>query len=72
MDEEEILIETWTVLKQYIKDKQSAADQWVGILIDAGVGEETFHGLAAFDKYLENAVKYNVEIEEEEEEYDDD
>jgi len=69
MDEEDILIETWTVLKQYIKDKQSAADQWVGILIDAGVSEETFHGLAAVDKYLENAVKYNVEIEED---YDDD
>ena len=28
----EVLTDTWTVLKEYIKEKQSAADHWIGLL----------------------------------------
>jgi len=57
--EYEILEETWTVLKEYIKEKQSAADHWVGNLIESGVDEEVILDLAGIDKYLANAVEYN-------------
>ena len=57
--EYEILEETWTVLIEYIKEKQSAADHWVGNLIESGVDEEVILDLAGIDKYLANAVEYN-------------
>ena len=34
MDDTEVLAETWTVLKEYIKEKQHAADHWIGNLIE--------------------------------------
>ena len=57
--EYEILEETWTVLKEYIKEKQSAADHWIGNLIESGVDEEVILDLAGIDKYLAKAVEYN-------------
>ena len=57
--EYEILEETWTVLKEYIKEKQSAADHRIGNLIESGVDEEVILDLAGIDKYLANAVEYN-------------
>ena len=57
--DDELLVETWTILKEYIKDKQSAADHWIGELIDLGIGDETLGLLAAQDKYLAKAVQYN-------------
>lgn len=55
----EVLTDTWTVLKEYIKEKQSAADHWIGLLIDEGVQDEVILDLAAVDKYLAKAVEYN-------------
>jgi len=52
----EILIETWHILSQYIKDKQQAADHWVNELIDLGIDDETLEELADSDKYLGMAV----------------
>jgi hypothetical protein len=66
--EDELLIETWIILREYIKDKQNAADHWIGELIDLGVSDETLEALAAEDKYLAKAVAYN---DNEEEDHDD-
>ena len=44
---------------QRIKEKQSAADHWVGNLIESGVDEEVILDLAGIDKYLAKAVEYN-------------
>ena len=63
--DDELLVETWTILKEYIKDKQSAADHWIGELIDLGVTDETLSVLAAEDKYLAKAVEYNDNEESE-------
>jgi len=65
--EDELLIETWIILREYIKDKQNAADHWIGELIDLGVNDETLEALAAEDKFLAKAVEYN-----DNDEYDDD
>ena len=64
----EVLTDTWTVLKEYIKEKQSAADHWIGLLIDEGVQDEVILDLAAVDKYLAKAVEYNgVGLDEDDE-----
>ena len=64
----EVLTDTWTVLKEYIKEKQSAADHWIGLLIDEGVQDEVILDLAAVDKYLAKAVEYNgIELDEDDE-----
>ena len=64
----EVLIDTWTVLKEYIKEKQSAADHWIGLLIDEGVQDEVILDLAAVDKYLAKAVEYNgIDLDEDDE-----
>ena len=64
----EVLIDTWAVLKEYIKEKQSAADHWIGLLIDEGVQDEVILDLAAVDKYLAKAVEYNgIELDEDDE-----
>ena len=48
----EILVDTWIILSQYIKDKQHAADHWINELIDLGIDDETLEELANADKYL--------------------
>lgn len=64
----EVLIDTWTVLNEYIKEKQSAADHWIGLLIDEGVQDEVILDLAAVDKYLAKAVEYNgIDLDEDDE-----
>jgi len=64
----EVLTDTWTVLKEYIKEKQSAADHWIGLLIDEGIQDEVILDLAAVDKYLAKAVEYNgIDLDEDDE-----
>ena len=64
----EVLIDTWTVLKEYIKEKQRAADHWIGLLIDEGIQDEVILDLAAVDKYLAKAVEYNgIDLDEDDE-----
>ena len=64
----EVLTNTWNVLKEYIKEKQSAADHWIGLLIDEGVQDEVILDLAAVDKYLAKAVEYNgIDLDEDDE-----
>ena len=71
MDDTEVLAETWTVLKEYIKEKQHAADHWIGNLIETGVDEESIIDLMAVDKYLANAAEHNG-IETDDDEVDED
>jgi predicted nucleic acid-binding protein len=52
----EILVDTWIILSQYIKDKQHAADHWINELIDLGIDDETLEELANADKYLGIAI----------------
>ena len=72
MEEDEILIESWLILKEYIKDKQQAADHWVGVMIDNGLVEETVQALVGGDKYLRQAVEYNGGLEEKDDFEEDD
>lgn len=62
----EVLSETWLILKEYIKDKQQAADHLANHLIDLGVDEEDLKELASTDSYLRNAIEYSGGFDEEE------
>ena len=64
--EEVSIIEIWNTLKEYIstKDRQTAADHLVSILIDLGVSEEAITKLGEEDKYVEQSVKDALPEEE--------
>ena len=53
-------------MKEYIstKDRQTAADHLVSILIDLGVSEEAITKLGEEDKYVEQSVKDALPEEE--------
>ena len=70
MDESELLHQSWSILSQYIKDKQQAADHFISSMIDAGVDDEELAKLAE-NKYLKNALEdHGIGKEEWEEELD--
>ncbi len=64
--EEEYLGEIWSTLKEYIptKDRQTAADHLVSILIDLGVSEEGLQKIAEEDKVIGQSVKDALPEEE--------
>jgi hypothetical protein len=70
------LIETYTVMKEYVvaKDRQAAADHVFSILMDSGVGEQDLRQLAGVDAYLGRASEEYLDPEsgedEEESDYD--
>ena len=55
MDESDLLLESWQILSQYIKDKQQAADHFINGLIDLGIDEQDLIKLGE-NKYLKNAL----------------
>jgi len=64
--EEDSIIEIWNTLKEYIstKDRQTAADHLVSILVDLGVSEDAIAKLGEEDKYVEQSVKDALPEEE--------
>lgn len=64
--EEDSIIEIWNTLKEYIstKDRQTAADHLVSILVDLGVSEDAITKLGEEDKYVEQSVKDALPEEE--------
>ena len=64
--EEDSIIEIWNTVKEYIstKDRQTAADHLVSILVDLGVSEDAIAKLGEEDKYVEQSVKDALPEEE--------
>jgi len=64
--EEENIGEIWSTLKEYIptKDRQTASDHLVSILIDIGVSEEGLIKLAEEDKTIGQSVRDALPEEE--------
>jgi hypothetical protein len=70
MEEKDLIVESWQVLSQYIKDKQQAADHYINSLIDLGVDEQDLLALVD-NKYLKNSLEDQGILEDEyEEEFD--
>ena len=55
----EVLIEAYTVMKEYVpsKDRQAAADQLVSIIADYEISEKELKEFCSTDKYLQNSIK---------------
>jgi len=65
----EVLSEVYTILKQYIpqKDRQEAADNLMSIMVDL-LGDQELREFGGTDNTLKRALKeYSAEEEEEEE-----
>jgi len=69
----DIIVETWSVLKEYIpeKDREKAGEHWIGILQDNGADRELLDALAEADDVLETPIAEILEEENYEEEDDD-
>lgn len=67
MEESDLILESWLVLSQYIKDKQQAADHYINSLIDFGIDEQDLIKLAE-NKYLKTSLEEQGILEDEYEE----
>ena len=69
----ETLVEAYTILKQYIpqKDRQEAADNLMSVMVDL-LGDQDLKEFAATDSVLTKALKQYVDEDEEEVVEDDD
>jgi hypothetical protein len=66
------LIDTYTVMKEYIpsKDRQASADHVFSILNDSGVGEQDLRQLAGVDAYMKRASAEYLDPDDEENDED--
>lgn len=71
MEETELLLEVWSILKEYIKDKQQAIDHLISTLVDKGLTDETIEELRGTDKHLDKALEEYVDNDINLEDYND-
>ena len=69
MNEAELLVEVWCILKEYIKDKQQAIDHLMSTIVDRGLSDETVEELKGIDKYLDKALDEYVYVNDDTEDY---
>ena len=65
MDESQIP-EVWTCFKEYLDKKhiEMAAERYVDLLADYGVGDDTLAQAMGTDSELDTAINYYLDIEE--------
>jgi len=64
MDESQI-VDVWTTLKEYFDKKhlEISAERYVDLMADYGVSDETFKDCFGHCTYLDNAIKYYLDLE---------
>jgi len=72
MTEIEIVTECWRTLQEYIptKDKQIAADHFIGSVVDFDLPDSEFIALVKSDQYLEEAASDYLDHDDDELEHD--
>lgn len=72
--EEDLIIEVWDVFKEYISDKnkETAANHFVDMLIGKDVEASTLKSLVGYDSYLDDAIQLALSDEQEDEDFDED
>jgi hypothetical protein len=72
--EEDLIIEIWDVFKEYISDKnkETAANHFVDMLIGKDVDASVLKSLIGYDSYLDDAITLATEDEVEDDEFDED
>jgi len=71
--ETQMLIDVWGLMKAYVsaKDKSIVAEKFVDIAMDNGVEDEELKELIGHDDELDEAIRYKLDIEQDEEDYED-
>lgn len=60
------LVETYTILKEYItsKDRQAAADHVMSVLVDSGVSEQDLKVFSGTDSYLKRSAEEYLDVDD--------
>ena len=60
---DELFADFWNTVKEYVpaKDRQTAADHIVSVLVDSGVSDSTLYALRDCDKNMKAAVQDQLE-----------
>ena len=68
-----MLIDVWGLMKSYVsaKDESVVAGKFVDIAMDNGVQDEELKELIGHDDDLDEAIRYNLDIEQDEEDFED-
>jgi len=63
---EEQIADIWMLFKEYLDKKhiEMAAERFVDLLADYGVSDETFNDCFGIDAQLDNAIRYYLELDE--------
>lgn len=73
--EEDLIIEIWDIFKEYIpdKNKETAANHFVDMLIGKDVETSVLKGVLGYDAHLDDAINLALADDpEEDESYDED
>jgi hypothetical protein len=72
MNENQIA-DIWILFKDYLdkKSQETAAERYVELLADYGVGDKMLAGAQGTDEVLDDAIAYYLDEEDKEEENDD-
>jgi hypothetical protein len=72
--EEDLIIEIWDVFKEYISDKnkETAANHFVDMLVGKDVELNVLKGLMGYDPHLDDAITLVTEDLVEDEDFDED
>jgi len=64
--EANMIADIWSVLSEKIaeKDKQEAAQEYVNTLLDYDIPESTLEGMMGIDTYLDTALEYVLDDEQ--------
>ena len=71
--ETQMLIDVWGLMNSYVsaKDKSVVAGKFVDIAMDNGVQDEELKELIGHDDDLDEAIRYILDIEQDEEDFED-
>ncbi len=66
MDEHQIA-DMWSLFREYVDNKnlEAVATKFIDLLADLGITEEELSDSLGVDNYLDNAINYFLDIEEE-------
>jgi len=63
---EEHVSEVWMLFKQYMDKKQLeiAAEKYIDLLADQGVGDDVMQEAMGMDAHLDDAISYYLDLDE--------
>lgn len=69
--DEHVIVDLWNLFLEYIpeRSRNSAANEYIEVLLENGVKEDTLLDLTGIDKYLNAAILYTIAEDEDDEIY---